>query len=79
MKIIARVVLYVLLGSQILAPIDYGFTGSSYVLDGSFTAQTIQTNQQGRVARNASMTIQMGGLTNGFPALNNTSTQCFNQ
>lgn len=50
-----------------------------YSLDGSFTAQTIQTNQQGRSARNASMTIQMGGLTNGFPALNNTSTQCFNQ
>ena len=50
-----------------------------YTLDGSITAQTIQTNQQGRVARNATMTIQIGGLSNGFPALNNTSTQCFNQ
>ncbi len=25
------------------------------------------------------MTVQMGGLTNGFPVLNNTSTSCFNQ
>lgn len=44
----------------------------SYPIDGTIKAETIQTNQQGRSARNASMTIQMGGLSNGFPALPNT-------
>jgi hypothetical protein len=52
---------------------------ANYPLDGTFISSITQTNQQGRSARNASITIQMGGLTNGFPALNNTSTSCFNQ
>ena len=50
-----------------------------YTPEGSFIASITQVNQQGRVARNASITLQMSGLVNGFPALNNTSTDCFNQ
>lgn len=51
----------------------------SYEIEGSFTGRTIQTNQQGRSTRNASITLRIGGALNAFPALNNTSTQCFNQ
>ncbi len=82
MKALTRIFVSVFLILQIVTPLGQTVSAApapSYPLDGSITARTIQTNQQGRSARNASMTIQIGGFTNGFPALSNTSTQCFNQ
>lgn len=70
--------------SSLIFVFFWSFEGSVYAIlpysvDGSFTSNITQTNQQWRVARNASITIRMWWNLNSFPALNNTSTQCFNQ
>jgi hypothetical protein len=64
--------------AQVLAAPQAPVPPATYAMDGSISYRTIQTNQQARSARNASMTLEIGNANGLFPYLPNTGYSCFN-